>query len=447
MGQLQQPVFSNKADSILYADLNKSMMDVATGGGPRRQAMLDSIGKLINEHSKKIVRYRWVYRPSNDHKPYGGIHHSDLSTVYKLAIVRHNGNKLPDSLFLLTNLQSLELIDCRMSRLPRRLASLPQLRSVTLYNNSPKRRLKLSKNNNVARLTISGEDGRQLPKHYRKLTGLTELNLMRNGLTAFPDLRGCNSLKTLNLAYNQLTLDDLKPEQPASVEAINLGNNAIVRVPDAIASFKGLVRLNFPNNKIEQVGAGIGQLSNLEHLSFYKNSLGEIPPAIFELKNLKVIDLYHNRISVVDSKIGQWRNLEILYLANNNIHSLPSTLTSLTGLTELYLHHNKLSTTPPGIGNLTNLQILRVNNNAILEFDIAIAGLKKLRNLDLSANELRALPVESLDFPQLELLSLHTNPWNTETRRKLETWAEQLRKRDVVVHLNAQRLFEMDETQ
>jgi Leucine-rich repeat (LRR) protein len=157
--------------------------------------------------------------------------------------------------------------------------------------------------------------------------------------------------------------------------------------------------------------------------------------------------LYHNNIRVVDPRIGQMEKLEILYLANNQIHSLPDNISNLTSLTELYLHHNRLSSTPADIGKLSRLQVLRINHNAILEFDPGIATLKKLRNLDISSNQMKSIPVDAMDFPQLELISVHTNPWNEQTRRLLEPWAEALRLRNVVVHLNAQRLFTVEESE
>src|ERR1051325_7170915 len=90
----------------------------------------------------------------------------------KISMNGDGSATLPDSLLAYKQLVELELIDFKLSRLPKELLSLPDLRKLTLTNNSPKRRLKLSKNTTIKTLVIRDDKHGKLPRSYKAFTGL-----------------------------------------------------------------------------------------------------------------------------------------------------------------------------------------------------------------------------------------------------------------------------------
>lgn len=446
-GQQSVPVFRSPKDSADYAaiqtDLSGTRNLIITSEGSRRDSLLRAENALIVAQmtmmSAGAYRLRTVYQSSPGMNSYDDlVRHAVDEKIKTLSISGRNRVTLPDSLFRCKSLEELELVNWKLRRLPRKLNKLENLKELTILNNQPSSRLRLARNRTIKELTIRGDDGNgRLPARYRKFRSLELLDISRNNISAVPDLNGCRKIKTLQAPFNELTLDDLHGRQPKSLTDINLSNNKIKSVPDAISSFRNAKKLNFNNNQIEIVTEQIGALHRLEELSFYKNKLKDIPESIYALPNLKVIDLYFNAIEKADLRLGQMQSLEVLYLANNRIYSLPDNLGQLPHLRELYLHNNRISNLPSSVRGLRQLTVLRINNNSILEFPAFLFELEKLQNLDFSHNQITTLDLEHFNYTQLKILALVGNPWDSATRDALPAFAERLRTTyKTVVHLN-----------
>jgi Leucine-rich repeat (LRR) protein len=430
--QQRVPVFGTQADSAEYARtedlLYKAMQN------PRFSFRIDSLSRSAAKLREKAVRYRTIYRASSlytryDQRP------KDLSTVTRLSLADYKGKSLPDSLFLMTNLKELELVNTRIGALPARLAEFPNLTKVTLLNNRPRRRLKLAKNKTVTDLSIQDDELDLRPRTYRKYSSLKSLDLSRNNLTRFPTLRGTSKLRRLVLTDNQLTLEDLRRGLP-KLEELVMTTNKVRHLPPVVGQFTGLRKLNLNANQIETLPKEIGALQNLEQLSLYKNNVARLPREIYQLRNLHVIDLYYNQLEELDSAIRNWSKLEILYVANNKLYTLPDNLGSLTALRELYLHHNRISVLPASAGSLDSLRVLRVNNNLVLEFPSVLTRLRSLENLDIASNQMTSLPQELFELPHLRILSLKGNPFDRDARTKILEWSRKaMTERPVMIHL------------
>jgi Leucine-rich repeat (LRR) protein len=434
----QRPVFANKTDSIAYAildaKLDARMQQLAPFPSPKLFDSIQTARRLFLDAHPFVWRY--VFSQGRYFTPYQSLKSiANKDSITSISILGNARRRLPDSLYLYKNLAELELIDFKLSKLPRKLLRQPQFKKIALYNNFPARRLKLPKSSSITALIIRGDEKGMLPKKYKAFRNLEVLTLSRNNMRAFPNAAGCNNLKLLLLAGNSISLDKRPRKIPISLWSIDLSLNKIVTVPSWIGEFTNARTLNFNNNKIERVEPGIEKITGLQELSLYKNNLSEIPPMLYTMTSLKVIDLYYNRIPKVSPKISNWKDLEILYLASNDIYSIPEELGQLVKLRELYLHHNKLSNLPHSIGNLEALNILRINNNNIVEWPVELNRLKSLGNFDCSFNQFDNIPVTELDFRNMKILSLGGNPWNADARKKIEVWVKALRENDVVVHM------------
>lgn len=431
----QRPVFESSADSVAYATLDAELIKRAQRA--RNVKTLDSVvtARRLFLDSHPFV-WRTTFGQDRSFTPYHALRTiTNKDSITRISIIGKGRSRLPDSLYMYKNLTELELIEFKLSRLPRKLVRQPQLKKILLYNNFPAKRLKLARSSSVTALIIRGDEKGKLPKSYRRFRNLEYLNLSRNNLREFPNTAGCDKLESLSLTGNSIAMHKAPRKHATSVATLDLSLNGITTVPSWIGEFKQLRSLNFNNNRIEKIEPGIERLPELQELSLYKNDLRSIPPMLYRMSSFRVIDLYHNHISTVSPEIANWKNLEVFYLANNEIYSLPEEIGTLTGLRELYLHHNRLSTLPASIGNLKELAVLRINNNNLLEWPAGLLSLKMLGNFDASFNQFESLPLNDLDFRNMKILSLGGNPWTQDTRKALRVWAEALRENNTVVHL------------
>ena len=446
-GQQQIPMFKTPADSAEFAAIvsklkhtEKLMIEADKAG--RDSLMLvrtDLFTEQMRLMSTGVVGFRTIYSPDPSFTSYRDfVKDGNPATVRTLTITGGSMKVLPDSLFLCPNLETLELVNWKLDRLPKQLGKLRNLKEITILNNQPSSTLRLPRNTTVTELNFRGEAGdRRLPRSYRKFRALETLDVSRNQLTSLPNTRGCKRLKRVTASFNNITLEDLRGRQATSLTDLNLSNNKVRRVPESIGRFESLKKLSFNNNQVEYVSNKLSSLRSLEEIHFYKNKLQSIPEPVYSLPKLKVIDLYFNEIEKADVRLNQMKSLEVLYLSNNRIVSLPDNLGQMEQLRELYLHNNRLINLPPTIGTLPALTVLRVNDNSLLEFPPFLFQLEKLENLDISHNEMTSLPLNNFTFTHLRMLSVVGNPWDAETKNALPDWADQLRKKyKTVVHLN-----------
>jgi internalin A len=432
LAQIQQPIFKDKSDSVsyygLFEKISKTYEAMAQFSGGKRDSVAAIAHYWIEKQERlrdQITGYRWVYTAS--HPLLTEVTMRDRDSV--MAITLTNLSSLPPKLFEFSNLTTLELINCRIYKLPRKLAKLKKLNQLAIYTDQSGKRIKLARNKSIHTLVIGSP---HLPKNYRAFKVLHRLDLSRNNLTDFPMIRGCKKLKELSLRDNRLTLENQKAKS-TTLEVLELQKNQIKAVPASIAQFPNLKRLVLNYNAIERVTEKLALLTKLEQVGFYSNQLKEVPDALYNLTSLKEIDLYYNQIERLDERASQWKKLEVLYLSNNKLISLPDNLGELTHLRELYLHNNRLSSLPETLQQLTNLKVLRVNSNYLPVLP-NIEMLKKLENIDLANNQLHTFPLSVFNFPQLKIISLLGNPWDEATKQ--EKQSVELEKKEVTVLFN-----------
>ncbi|KAL3091761.1 hypothetical protein niasHT_024343 [Heterodera trifolii] len=176
--------------------------------------------------------------------------------------------------------------------------------------------------------------------------------------------------------------------------AIN-GNRIKEMIPETIAGFHSLVRLDLSNNSIEEL--------KVEH------SLPRLP-------KLTDIDLSHNRISAVHKTFfdGVKGTVQTINLGHNVIEEVPaSAIRGFRMLMALHLHNNLLNGILPALSfmNLPVLSLLNLAGNQLSAMHRqAFLNAPMLRYLYLSANRLtQILPFQLSSFERLEMLDLSNN--------------------------------------
>ncbi|MEY4929448.1 MAG: hypothetical protein RI909_172, partial [Bacteroidota bacterium] len=364
----ETPIFKSAADSIAFAKVNQVYRTMMMERHSAEE--LDSVFMMIQELSKKgITGYRKVYQPSPHYFPFDSlllISHYDQ--VVHLSMDKKAFRKLPDLVFQCKNLQSLELVNTRLKRLPRKLKLLPKLESIYVLNNKPLHKLKLGKNETVKSLVFRGQNPSWIPSSFQAFKNLEKLDLAANELTSFPAGTSHNKkLKELILNNNYLTLEKDQLKLHSSLEKLDIQRNKINAIPSSIQKFPNLKRLSLNFNAIEKVSDDISSLTKLEQLSFYNNKLTAIPEGVYALSNLREIDLYFNQIERLDDRFANLKALEVLFISNNRLISVSEAMGTMTNLKALYLSNNRLSDLPKSLGNLSDLKVLRINNNYLAQ--------------------------------------------------------------------------------
>jgi Leucine-rich repeat (LRR) protein len=428
---VQKPIFKTSSDSAKYHRWNNRLrLAFENQETALANALMDSLAVL---RTSKIIGYRLVYEPR--FPTLDSALRMAPEQVIKLSLSGKPVTALPQELYSFKNLQTLELIDSSVPRIPRKLRNLPQLKTLYVLNPAGRKRLRLGKNKVISQLNIRASDERKIPRSFRALSRLEKLDLSSCGLVDFPNRIYQNKkLKSLILNDNKLTLAEPVKGHPG-LEQLELRNNKIKTVSADIATFPLLKRLIFTNNEISSVAPEIRLLQQLKEVAFYNNKLKAIPVGLYSISSLREVDLYYNEIERLDPLMTHWKNIEVLYLSNNRLIALPEELGQLTSLQELYISNNRLSTLPNSLMKLEKLKILRVNQNYLNDIPEAAYTLA-LENLDVSRNKITAVSHQLFTRKQLKILSLVGNEWDMMIRDLLPGWAEELRKNGTIVHLN-----------
>lgn len=431
------PVYRSKQDSIELLTLQQAIID-QENITPIDEPRLDSLRTAYSIfYPTAIIGFRNIYSPSKDHITLDSLSHvDDLLTVKRISIHNYKEKDFPANVLQCDSLESLELINTNLRRLPKGLNNLKHLREVRVYNNRSRSKFRLEKNEHVTTLEIRSEQAKKLPRSYRGWRALESLDLSENMLTRFPNgARHNTKLKALHLQRNLLTLKrKIKPHP--HVETLALQHNQISHVPASIQGFSNLRKLNFNYNKVSSVHPSIQALKKLEQLSFYHNELKAIPSGVYQIQSLRDIDLFYNQIEKVESNFNGWKNLVMLYLSHNHIVSLPETIRDLSSLQGLYIWDNRIDQLPQSLGEMTTLRFIWANHNNLTRLPRSILKLELLEELDISHNFLTEIPEGIFDFKRLRILSLVNNPWNKMTMEFIPKRASELRARNVYVHIS-----------
>lgn len=196
------------------------------------------------------------------------------------------------------------------------------------------------------------------------------------------------AINTLLPAYNFIDVIDANVSKFNSLKTLDLSNNHITSLPEAISQFP-LTTLIVKNNRLTNSG---------------------LPKSLKNLRSLKMCNFSGNRLSKFPNQLLEIKSLEYLYLGSNRIKELPNEIEVLKKLKVLCLGGNNLTEIPTTVGNLTSLQGLILSDNSLETLPSTIANLINLKTLLLHKNRLRTLPTEIITLTCLLELSLRENP-------------------------------------
>ncbi len=269
--------------------------------------------------------------------------------VTKLILSDAYYHSLPEEIFNLTNLKSLDLSNADPVVLNKEtLEGVRKLKSKSFgYFDTPRSGLieldpMISELRNLEEIILNGNPNLDFQKVFETLSNLPNLKIlaiMNNGIRELPP--NVTALKTL--------------------EQIWLGRNSDLNVPSALSA--------------------LSRLSNLKHLGFGGMEINEL-----------------------SFRPNTFQSLENLWLAGNHISKLEG-LNNLDRLQSITLNNNKLKKVPGQLADANNLEFVGLNDNPDLNVPHTIkvlSRLPKLRAVTLNGNNLKSIQgmerLKSLEF-------------------------------------------------
>ncbi|NXD10452.1 LRCH3 protein, partial [Nothocercus nigrocapillus] len=207
-------------------------------------------------------------------------------------------------------------------------------------------------------------------------------------------------------------------EEAAASGTLSLSGRKLRDYPRASAANHDLsdttqaVFLFFPadlsRNRLSELPAEACHFVSLESLNLYQNCIRYIPEAILNLQSLTFLNISRNQLSTLPVHLCSLP-LKVLIAGNNKLVSIPEEIGQLRQLTELDVSCNEIQTIPPQIGNLECLRDLNVRRNNLVRLPEELAELPLIR-LDISCNKITTIPVCYRNLRHLQTIMLENNP-------------------------------------
>jgi Leucine-rich repeat (LRR) protein len=265
--------------------------------------------------------------------------------------------------------------------------------------------------NKIDTLNLAENALLRLPEEITDCKNLKSINLLGNSGLSLADWDSCfqilHNLPLTEIKVSIYDLDDLSSQywqMLTGIELLQLRQYPFGEIPKNILAQKQLSLLNingtkYTQNQLKKIPFEIGEMNNLKTLSLAYCNIDSIPTEIEKLNHLTSLDLNSNKLSVFPMEISKLTSLTDLDLSDNSLQNIPIEIGKLTNLTELYLSNNQLTFLPPEFGNLS-----------------------KLTTLFLCDNRLETLPNEIKQLTNLKYLDLVGNNFSEAEKQKIETW-------------------------
>lgn len=267
----------------------------------------------------------------------------DLALLPQLKKLTIQNNTI-GTLAYLSNLTALEELDLSGSRFPAEelsvLANLPKLTKLTMRNCGLSTIAALTDLQNLTVLDLGSNTLRNLDA-LTSMTTLTELYLDHNAVTNLSALSTLSNLEKLDVSFNALT--SLAPISTClKLSWLEAGNNQLATV-SGVDNLPALTYLSVEYNALTDV-TPIAGCATLTELSISGNQLTDIS-CLSALTKLDIFDFSYNQVASLPS----WPDgcpLRIIDGSYNALESL-ATLKNMHQLTYVYMDYNLLTSADP----------------------------------------------------------------------------------------------------
>jgi hypothetical protein len=220
-----------------------------------------------------------------------------------LFLHKKNIFNIPEDIYILEELELLDLRHNNISKLEKDFINLINLRTLYLsHNKIGFINLNIEFPNNLVKLDLSNNKILTVPKSIFNLNSLDTLDLSNNQLLQIPnDISNLVKLKFFHANYNQLRY-----------------------IPDSIKELKNLIILSLSNNQIQNIPSSIGELTNIRKIIANNNFLKTLPSSLTKL-TLCRFDFDNNPIEYLPPNLYRflYKNpMKNIYNDKQNVHNI-----------------------------------------------------------------------------------------------------------------------------
>uniref|UniRef100_A0A8C6GVK2 Leucine-rich repeats and calponin homology (CH) domain containing 3 n=1 Tax=Mus spicilegus TaxID=10103 RepID=A0A8C6GVK2_MUSSI len=199
-------------------------------------------------------------------------------------------------------------------------------------------------------------------------------------------------------------------EEAAVTGVLSLSGRKLREFPRGAANhdLTDTTRADLSRNRLSEIPMEACHFVSLESLNLYQNCIRYIPEAVLNLQALTFLNISRNQLSTLPVHLCNLP-LKVLIASNNKLVSLPEEIGHLRHLTELDVSCNEIQTVPSQIGNLEALRDFNVRRNHLLRLPEELAEVPLIR-LDFSCNKVTVIPVCYRNLRRLQVITLDNNP-------------------------------------
>ncbi|XP_076798941.1 DISP complex protein LRCH3 isoform X1 [Arvicanthis niloticus] len=199
-------------------------------------------------------------------------------------------------------------------------------------------------------------------------------------------------------------------EEAAVTGVLSLSGRKLREFPRGAANhdLTDTTRADLSRNRLSEIPMEACHFVSLESLNLYQNCIRYIPEAVLNLQALTFLNISRNQLSTLPVHLCNLP-LKVLIASNNKLVSLPEEIGHLRHLTELDVSCNEIQTVPSQIGNLEALRDFNVRRNHLLRLPEELAEVPLIR-LDFSCNKITVIPVCYRNLRHLQVITLDNNP-------------------------------------
>lgn len=265
--------------------------------------------------------------------------------------------EIPEEVFSLTNLESIDLSGNELETISERLWDLPKFQGVNLIGNPVE--------------SLPNRPG-----------------LAIDGMT----YSRCRS--QIDPEYISLVIGDNTPQEDADVVIAQLSTS---RAPRRLTVGTWRLTIGFdhpnPGRVMQGILDSLAKFDFLEDLSLRGIKLGAVPEGIRQLRRLKYLGLDGLGLDDLPDWIGTL-DLEAFSAIDNKLSSVPVSFRSLGGLKYFNLSWNSVKQIPPLVFDLVSLERLNIRHCGIGVIPEDILRLHRLEHLDCEENPIESPPAE-----------------------------------------------------
>mmetsp|Transcript_49134 Transcript_49134/g.59550 ORF Transcript_49134/g.59550 Transcript_49134/m.59550 type:complete len:316 (+) Transcript_49134:68-1015(+) len=249
-----------------------------------------------------------------------------------LSLREHNLVDVPDLVFDISNLRTLDVSQNKLQNLSARVTALTNLKSLNVDENklAPGSLGPISQLSKLQILSAGGNELGMIPTTSASSPSPSKSKLASAATIASKRKLhdGCTAATPYGPAL---------PSLPGSLKQLKLDYNSFQSVPEAIytSPLTKLEKLNLSQNNLAALPGEIARLVGLVELLLDNNAIVSLPAEMANFKKLKVLSLKNNQISVQSTNFSP----------QTNPQPIPAGLFSDTPVIDLNLHGNQITNT------------------------------------------------------------------------------------------------------